>query len=178
MRSVFFHKPDSHALDAQHRAWGALWLVNVWLPAAIAVACVATESTPGFSSEHTNSWLRPIVEHLFGAIPDAVWKELHHLFRKSGHVLGYGLVCLTFLRAWLLTLGTRVSLNVERWRLRSCIAAILSTAIVASGDEIHQTFLPSRTGQFSDVVLDTCGATLICLVMWWVCWRRPAQTLR
>jgi VanZ family protein len=32
------------------------------------------------------------------------------------------------------------------------------TALVASLDEWHQTFLPSRTGAFRDVVLDTIGA--------------------
>jgi VanZ family protein len=31
------------------------------------------------------------------------------------------------------------------------------TAFVASLDEWHQTFIPSRTGRWQDVVLDTCA---------------------
>ena len=41
--------------------------------------------------------------------------------------------------------------------------ALLGTAIIASGDEFHQTFLPNRTGTPWDVLLDCCGA----LVMQW-----------
>ena len=32
-------------------------------------------------------------------------QEAHHLLRKSGHFLGYGTLCVLFLRAWLLTLA-------------------------------------------------------------------------
>jgi VanZ family protein len=56
--------------------------------------------------------------------------------------LGYGTVCLTFLRAWLYTLYGRGRYAAAAWRLESAILAILSTAIVASCDEFHQTFLP------------------------------------
>jgi VanZ family protein len=33
-------------------------------------------------------------------------------------------------------------------------------------DEIHQSFLPSRTGQWQDVVLDTCGAVVLQLIIY------------
>jgi len=50
---------------------------------------------------------------------------------------------------------------MRMWTLRSWGFAVASTFAVASGDEYHQTFLPSRTGLFSDVVLDTCGGILM-----------------
>ncbi|HME57978.1 MAG TPA: VanZ family protein, partial [Terracidiphilus sp.] len=34
-----------------------------------------------------------------------------------------------------------------------------------SADEFHQRFLPNRTGQFSDVLLDCCGAAVLCFVL-------------
>jgi VanZ family protein len=171
VRSVFFYKPDPIELQRAHRA-PARWSVWVWLPAAIAVVCIALESTGTFSSANTSRHLRPVIEKIFGAMDDLAWDSLHHHIRKTGHFLGYGLVCLTFLRGWLLNLGMRADLNYKSWRFRSCIAAIVSTALVASADEIHQTFLPSRTGRFADVVLDTCGGATFCLLMWLVCWRR------
>jgi VanZ family protein len=36
--------------------------------------------------------------------------------------------------------------------------AVAGTAIVASLDEWHQNYLPSRTGTAWDVLLDTCAA--------------------
>jgi VanZ family protein len=45
------------------------------------------------------------------------------------------------------------------------------SALVASLDEWHQTFIPSRTGVFSDVILDSCAAliaqVLIFLFLHW-----------
>jgi VanZ family protein len=47
--------------------------------------------------------------------------------------------------------------------------AILGTALVASLDEWHQTFIPSRTGAVHDVVLDTCaGIAAQVLVLLWI----------
>jgi VanZ family protein len=43
--------------------------------------------------------------------------------------------------------------------------AILATFLVASADEYHQSFLPNRTGQFSDVLLDSCGAVALGLAL-------------
>ena len=92
---------------------------------------------------------------ILGSFKDANWELLHHYLRKTGHFIGYGTVGLTFLRAWLYTLGRRVQPTVFAWRMRSTVLAVACTAIVASGDEFHQTFLPGRTGLASDVLLDT-----------------------
>lgn len=154
---------------------GRWWWVWAWLPVAIAVAVIMRESTPLFSAENTSSWLRPIVERVLGHIADPVWETGHMLFRKSGHFTGYGITCVTFVRAWLLTLARRVDLSVRTWRWSSVGLAVVSTFLVASGDEWHQTFLPSRTGQFSDVMLDTVGAIVACAVVWSICWRRGAR---
>jgi VanZ family protein len=46
--------------------------------------------------------------------------------------------------------------------------ALLGTAMVASGDEFHQSFLPNRTGVPSDVLLDCCGAIVLQLIVYLV----------
>jgi VanZ family protein len=49
--------------------------------------------------------------------------------------------------------------------------AVLGTALVASLDEWHQSFLPSRTGTPRDVLLDSCaGIAAQILVFLWVTW--------
>ena len=151
-RAYFNHKRE---LPAWRR------FAFVWTPALLGVVVIAIESTATFSAANTSSWLRPIAEAIFGHLSDPTWELAHHLLRKSGHFLGYGTLCVLFLRAWLLTLADSPRLTERSWRLSSWARAILSTAVVASCDEIHQSFLPSRTGMFSDVVLDTIGATIV-----------------
>jgi VanZ family protein len=147
----------------------------VWAPVVVAIGVICIESTGAFSSQHTSGWLRPIVERLLGHIDDIVWGNLHHYIRKTGHFLGYGAVGFTFLRAWLHTLDRRGRRSLTAWRLQSSLLAILSTALVASGDEFHQTFIPSRTGSPMDVLLDTIGALTLCLLVWLVCWIRRSE---
>ncbi len=61
------------------------------------------------------------------------------------------------------------------WRVEATILAIFSTALVASADEFHQSFLPSRTGTPLDVLLDTTGASALCLLVWLICWTGRTQ---
>ena len=154
MSSVFLHRPTAESLD---RLGPVKRFLLVWTPALIGVAVIAIESQPTFSAANTSSWLRPIWERFFGPIGTPEWEEFHHILRKSGHFTGYGTLCVLFLRGWLLTFAHNATLRTTTWRWRSWLCAVASTFFIASGDEFHQTFLPSRTGMFSDVVLDTCG---------------------
>jgi VanZ family protein len=153
------------------------WFLGVWLPVAIALAVISAESTETFSAANTSSWLRPVFESAFGPFKDGNWELLHHYLRKTGHFLGYGTVALTFLRAWLFTLGRHAQFTLFSWRMRSTVLAIVCTAAVASCDEFHQTFLPGRTGTPVDVLLDTCGAVVLCLLVWLLRFRGAAGGL-
>jgi len=137
---------------------------------------IAIESTNTFSSENTSGWIRPIVERIFGHINDQLWAVIHHFARKSGHFIGYGGLGLALLRAWLLTLGLGEGLTRAMWRWGAVWRAVAGTAFVASLDEWHQTFIPSRTGSVWDVLLDSVGASVMCLGVWLFCgwWRKKA----
>ena len=50
--------------------------------------------------------------------------------------------------------------------LAGSVLALLGTALVASADEWHQTFLPNRTGSPWDVLLDCCGAAAVIGMAW------------
>jgi VanZ family protein len=174
MQPVFFANPSPslHRADAGWR-----WWFNVWAPVVLALAVICCESTDAMSSEQTSRFLRPLLEHLFGSFSDSGWDLFHHILRKSGHFVGYGTVGFTFLRAWLHTLRQRGPTALLPWRLESTILAIFSTAIVASCDEFHQSFIPSRTGTPVDVLLDTAGAATLCLLVWLICWSRRSPAL-
>lgn len=167
MAIVFVQRPTAESLERM----GALRrFLMIWAPALLAVAVIVCESTAEFSAANTSSWLRPIAERIFGHIDTADWEEFHHILRKTGHFSFYGLLCVLFVRGWLLTFARNAALSNIAWRWRSWAIGILSTFLVASADELHQSFLPSRTGLFPDVVLDTCGGLCISSVVMGVGW--------
>ena len=159
-------------ISVRRNAAGFAW---TWLPVAIGLAVIAIESTNTMSADKTSSFLRPIFAALFGSMSDAHWDIFHHILRKSGHFMGYGTLGMTWLRAWLRTFVAHLQWTQSAWRWHAALLGIACTFLTASADEFHQTFLPSRTGQFSDVLLDTCGVTLFTLVLA-ALWRRQRRT--
>lgn len=134
------------------------WL-HAWLPVAIGVGVIVLESTTFFGANHTSGPLRWIYQSLFGAVSDTEWTGIHFYIRKSGHFLGYGLLALAWLRAWWLTLPKSVFVT-------DALLALLGTAMTASADELHQTFLPGRTGTPWDVLIDCSGAITLQLLVY------------
>jgi VanZ family protein len=133
---------------------GVRFWLRAWLPVLLAICVIAAESTEMMGADHTTGPLRHIWEWIFGHLSDERWEFTHHLIRKSGHFVGYGLVGLAWLRAWWMTLPK------SRF-LHDAVLALLGTALVASADEFHQTLLPNRTGSPWDVLLDCCGAIVL-----------------
>jgi VanZ family protein len=138
---------------------GLLYWIYIWLPVALGIAIIAVESTEMFGSNHTSGPLRRIVEFLVGHMPNARWELVHHYIRKTGHFFGYGFIGLAWLRAWWFTLP-------HSHFVQDAFLALLGTALVASCDEWHQTFLPNRTGTPWDVLLDCTGAIVLQLVIY------------
>jgi VanZ family protein len=137
-----------------------LWFwIGAWLPVAIGIGFIVIESTEFFGSDHTSGPLRWVYEAIFGRVYDAQWMIAHHLIRKSGHFIGYGVIGLAWLRAWWMTLPN------SRF-LPDAVLALLGTALMASADEYHQSFLPNRTGSPWDVLLDCCGAIALQLAVY------------
>jgi VanZ family protein len=135
-----------------------LWL-SAWLPVVVGIGIIALESTEFMGADRTTGPLRWIFQAIFGQVSDARWAIFHHLIRKSGHFFGYGLIGIAWLRAWWMTLPRSRFLD-------HALLALLGTALVASADEWHQTFLPNRTGTPWDVLLDCCGAITLLLVLY------------
>ena len=133
--------------------------ISAWLPVVIGITAIAIESTPSFGSDHTSGPLRIVFEALFGHVSDAHWEVIHHLIRKTGHFVGYGLIGLAWLRAWWMTR--------PRSSYLACAAlGLLGTALVASCDEWHQSYLPNRGSSVWDVLLDCSGAIVMLLLVY------------
>ncbi len=145
-------------------------LFRAWWPALVWVVLITFESTDFFSSEHTGGALYSILTHFLGQIDLYKFLVFHHYLRKTGHVIGYGMLALLLLRGW------RATLDYQDLKLaKTTLLSWLGTAFVASMDEWHQSYLPSRTGTWRDAVLDSI-AGLIFLVVAYV-WLRRARAL-
>jgi VanZ family protein len=165
-------QPTQPALGRNH--------LLAWMPVLAFTLLLALESTPYLGSDHTSAPLRQVVEALFGYDVCVNWEVIHHAIRKTGHFIGYGAFALLCFRAlWITLRGATSRMSCQ---LRAHGLALLLTFFAASADELHQSFLPNRTGQFSDVLLDTCGGVALCLTLFLmmqiVDWIRNVPSLR
>jgi VanZ family protein len=129
-------------------------LLKTWVAAALWMTLIAIESTDTFSAERTGRFLYPLLHFLMG-LDLARFEVVHGYIRKCGHFVGYFALSFFLFRAWRATLRLPWA---PRWALRWATIAFFMSVLVASLDEWHQTFIPSRTGAFSDVVLDSFAA--------------------
>lgn len=124
-----------------------------WLPPAIWTCVILLASFDPFSASHSGPLLETIINAIVGhPLPPAQFDAVHFLVRKAAHLTEYGILSALLFRA---ARGER-----PQWKMRWSAVAVLLAAIVASLDEWHQTFVPSRTGKLSDVFIDTACATV------------------
>ena len=129
-------------------------VLKTWIAAILWLIVITIESSNLASSYNTSRILYPLLHFLFG-MDLAHFQHWHFFIRKGGHVFGYGLLSILLFRAWRETLP---SVEGLKWTIRWASIAVLGTAFVATLDEWHQSYLPSRTGTTRDVLLDTCAA--------------------
>jgi VanZ family protein len=134
-------------------------ILKVWIAAGLWLTAIAIESTSYLSSEYTGRFLYPILHFLFGLDRERfmVW---HFYIRKAGHFVGYFVLSVLLFRAWKATLRLPAV-----WALRWTGIALFMSAAVASMDEWHQSYLPSRTGAIKDVLLDSSAALVAQIVI-------------
>ena len=119
---------------------------------------------PAVESDRTSGFLVDLV--LYTACPNydtlspdaqlAVYNTLQHLVRKAAHFTEFAL------------LGFFLRLCLESWfpKARLSLWAWLGGTLYAVTDEIHQLSVDARSGQFQDVLLDSCGVLAGVIVGW------------
>jgi VanZ family protein len=138
--------------------------LNYWLPPIVWAAVILIASTDLFSGSHTGSVLQRIAMSILRhRLPAETAATLNYFIRKTAHLTEYGILSGLTFRA---LRGEKRS-----WSTRWAIGAIVLATFIASIDEIHQSFVPSRTGTWHDVVLDAAGATIAQILI------RAAQVL-
>jgi VanZ family protein len=147
-----------------------------WLPVLVMLALIAMESTDTMSGDHTGHWLGRFTLWVGLPLVGPALSLLNLVMRKSGHMLGYALLCLAWLRLlrgsyWLgheyhRTLRDSIAIPRLWWRIEWGALAVFCTWVVATTDELHQMSIPSRTGCWSDVAIDTGSALVAAALIW------------
>lgn len=75
-------------------------------------------------------------------------ESLNHIIRKLAHFGVYMIL------GFLLANGLRYN---KKSRINAILLALLICILYAISDEIHQIFIPGRSGQVSDVLIDSLG---------------------
>lgn len=106
-----------------------------------------------------------IVGHLQQAMPGVSTAILTFLVRKSAHIIAYFVLGILMYRA--------LRISIRRWRARTVASlALLSCTLYAVTDEIHQLFVPGRSGELRDVMIDSIAALVgVGLCAWMMRWR-------
>ncbi len=138
----------------------------VWIPVLGALTFICFTSTTFMGGWHTQIWVNKAWHALFGNWDSQITGEVNLVGRKVGHFFGYGSIGLLFRRAWYSSLRRHAMAAGTKLAWTAAILGIGSTFLAASLDEWHQTFLPRRVGCFGDVMIDTCGATLLICVLY------------
>jgi VanZ family protein len=116
--------------------------VRRWTPFLLWSAFLLFVSTDAGASVHTGSRLEALITAVLGhPLSIEAFEILHAVVRKLGHLAGYAI-------------GGALAFRVTR-RMPTALALVL---LVASLDEIDQSFHPRRTASALDVLLDMVGA--------------------
>ena len=129
------------------------------------MAAIFGGSGRSLSGAHTSRFFEPLLRWLSGNRLTPEQLDFGHvLFRKAGHLTEYAILAL------LLRFASARSLATSRW------VGLVPFALAvgyAGLDEWHQSFVPTRTGQWQDVVVDAVGAGLALLFAALFTARRP-----
>lgn len=125
-------------------SWG---LVVGWMALIFFLSAQQGEQSADLSGGITE-FVNQIVEKV---APEAEFKmdEISFFVRKNAHFFAYMLLAILTLNA-VRRSGGRGWLSVG--------VAFVITVLYAISDEVHQLYVPGRSGQVSDVLLDSTGA--------------------
>jgi VanZ family protein len=125
-----------------------------WLPVALWMGFIFVMSSDVGSAAHTSLILEPLILWIKPTASPEDIERVHLLVRKSAHLSEYAVLALLILRAHRLSLRPAAS----RWSWPRAGVALLMAAAYAATDEWHQSFVPSRTADLNDVLIDSSGA--------------------
>ena len=127
-------------------------------PVILWAALIFLFSSGLFSGSNTSTIVRPLVQWVYPSISEGGLALVHWLIRKAGHFGEFAILALLLARAF--RTSSREFLSTH-WFAVSLIFIV----VYALSDELHQSFVSSRTASIYDCLIDAAGglAALILL---------------
>lgn len=132
----------------------------LWIPVVLWMILIFYLShQPSSSSKELSSGVMMLVINTLNkAIPVELDLDIFHQFvRKSAHFFAYFILGVLILRA------------LKNYRvndMKKIGFALILCIVYASSDEIHQLFIPGRSGEVRDVIIDSTGALTGLFIYW------------
>ncbi len=145
--------------------------VFYWLPALIMMIIIFRFSTA--NGEQSSGLSLGLTQNIIDTVTSianidltpgeklSIIESIHTPIRKLGHLTEYGILAIT------VAFPLYVLHKKRRWNLFLWCEGI--SILYACSDEYHQVFVPERSGQFTDVLIDsigiTCGLLFFCIFL-------------
>jgi VanZ family protein len=139
-----------------------IFMLRYWLPLLIWMVLIFSASADTNSTQHTSRLLEPFLRWLNPNISLEAIDSIRWFVRKAAHMTEYAIM------AWLAWRAVRRPRrhDARPWSWTAAGVALVIVIVYAATDEIHQTFVPNRTGSWKDVCIDTAGGILGLMVVW------------
>ena len=125
-----------------------------YAPLILWIGVILFLSTSQASMSNTSRFIRPLLEFLFPSAAEETLILYHGYIRKLAHLTEYA--GLAFWAFWAFS-----NSNLKNLRRLWFVFAFLLVILIASIDEINQSYLTSRTGSIYDVLLDATGGLIM-----------------
>lgn len=131
--------------------------IKYFIPALIWMIFIFIMShTNGNDSSNQSNFIAEIILKFI----DIDVETLTFLIRKAAHMSEYAILLLLIYYGLSNTITYKYNL----------LTSLATTFIYACSDEFHQLFIPGRSGQFKDVLIDTSGGLVMLLIIY--LWQR------
>ena len=135
-------------------ARGRLWR---YAPLILWMAFIAFASSVEFSAENTSKIIRPLLLWFFPNLSVERLAVAHFLTRKAAHFTEYAVLALLARRAFI----TSCNPLIHRYWFQLGLLLVVFYALL---DELHQSFVASRTASIYDSAIDVAGGLAVLLI--------------
>jgi VanZ family protein len=123
-------------------------------------------SSESGSMEQTSRFIRPLLRWIFPFEPEETITLYHGYVRKCAHFTEYAVLALLAVRAF------AGSLRLRRFRF---VLPVILAGVIASIDEVNQSFLSARSGSAWDVLLDISGSLSMVAILAILGWPKRSE---
>ena len=152
-------------------------LAHRWWPVLVWLGVIRLESTDFASANNTSSVLYTVIAAVVPHVDQSFVSRLDEILRKTGHFAGYGILSALVFLALKNTNYDRLRPLLRRpwgtclrdfWRWDWALARHAGDRRDRCGGRDPPKFIPSRTGAWQDVVLDSCGAAVLQVIIYFL----------